>query len=156
MVWTMVQITWSLEPVAPPSLTFSDSWMWAAHIRGLNFDFDQRSRGPPNLFSFPDAILWPWAREVGAGLNILFFLSSPKDILIDFRDEGKEKERERNIDCLLYAPQVGTEPETPTCALTGNQTFNVLICGMMPNHPSHTGQGESQLHYLKIFYFFKV
>ena len=48
----------------------------------------------------------------------LFFLSSPEDMLIDFREigVGRERDRERNISvreklrmgCLLHVPQLGT------------------------------------------------
>ena len=58
------------------------------------------------------------------GSFYLFFKSSPKDMLIDFRERGREGERERNIDvrekyCLvasLYAP-------------TGDQTCDLLVYG---------------------------
>ena len=36
-----------------------------------------------------------------------------------------------------------TEPTTQACAPTGNQTGDFLLCGMMPNQLSHTGQGGS-------------
>ena len=38
------------------------------------------------------------------------------------RERGRETFMEENtlINCLLYAPQPGTEPTTQACALTGN------------------------------------
>ena len=54
---------------------------------------------------------------------------------------GREKEREKNIDVretsissLLYMPQLGTEPATQVCALTGNQTSNPFIAGQWPSN----------------------
>ena len=62
------------------------------------------------------------------------------------RMEGREKERERDIneretliDCLLYTPQLGSEPATQACALTWNGACDLLLCGMMRNQLSHTG-----------------
>ena len=37
-------------------------------------------------------------------------------------------------------PQLGTEPATQACALTGNRTGDLLLCGMTPNPLSHTHQ----------------
>ena len=45
------------------------------------------------------------------------------------------------ISCLSYALQLGTKPVTQAHGLTGNQTSNLLLCGMMPNQLSHTSQG---------------
>ena len=50
----------------------------------------------------------------------LSFLSSPKDVLIDFGErrkggrkrEGNINERETSIGCPSYKPQLGTEPAT--------------------------------------------
>ena len=39
-------------------------------------------------------------------------------------------------------PQLGITPTTQACALTGNQTGDLLLCGAMPNPLSHTGQGS--------------
>ena len=46
-----------------------------------------------------------------------------------FTGEGKEKERERNINVWLplMCPLLGTWPATQTCALTGNPTGNLLV-----------------------------
>ena len=58
--------------------------------------------------------------------------------------EGKEREgekhwceRETSITCLPYMPW-WIKPTTQVCALTGNQTSDLLICGVMPNWLSHT------------------
>ena len=54
-----------------------------------------------------------------------------------------EKERERNIDLLPLAhPQLGTWPATQACALTGNQTSNLLVLELVLNPLSHTSQGS--------------
>ena len=59
-----------------------------------------------------------------------------------YRRKGREKGREGNIDvreehwsvcCLSYVPHLGTEPATQACALSGNPTCDLLLCGMTPN-----------------------
>ena len=52
--------------------------------------------------------------------------------------EGREKERERNIDVWLPLtwPPLGTWPATQACALTGNQTGKPLVCSL---HSIHLG-----------------
>ena len=63
-----------------------------------------------------------------------------KDFIYLFleRGKGREKEREGNIDQLLLEhTQLGTEPTTQACALTGDQTSDLLLCGMMPNELTH-------------------
>ena len=64
---------------------------------------------------------------LGKLLDIFF-----KDFIYLFRDGGKEKERERNIDQLPLA-----------CAPSGDQACNPGMCsGLMPNQLSHTSQGN--------------
>ena len=65
---------------------------------------------------------------------LLFFLE---------RGEGKEKERERNINVWLpfTLPVLVTWPATQACALTGNQTSNPLVHRPMLNPLSYTSQG---------------
>ena len=54
------------------------------------------------------------------------------------------KERERNISRLpLTHPQPRTWPATQACALTGNGTSDLLVCGMKPNPLNHTSQGHN-------------
>ena len=49
---------------------------------------------------------------------------------------------ERNINWLpLSCPQLGTQPTTQACALTGNRTGDFSICRLVLNPPSHTSQG---------------
>ena len=64
------------------------------------------------------------------------------------RGKRKEKERERNIDVREKHQSVasctcpdrpGTEPSTQACALTGNWTSDLLLCGTS-NQLSHTNQ----------------
>ena len=66
--------------------------------------------------------LWSFQRLVMHSSKSLFF----KILFILERGEGKEKERERNIDMWLPLahPQLGTWPTAQACALTGNQTGN--------------------------------
>ena len=59
------------------------------------------------------------------------------------RGEGKEKEKERNINvCLpLMCPQLGIWPTMQACALTGNWTSNPLVCRPKLNPLGYTSQG---------------
>ena len=59
------------------------------------------------------------------------------------RGEGREKERERNINVWLplTCPQLGTWPATQACALTGNRKGYPLVCRPALNPVSHTSQG---------------
>ena len=59
------------------------------------------------------------------------------------RGEGREKERERNINVWLplACPLLGTWPTTQAYALTGNQTVDPLIHKLVLNPLSHTSQG---------------
>ena len=59
------------------------------------------------------------------------------------RGVGREKERERNIDRLPLAhPRPGTWPSTQTCALTGNQTGDLLVLRPALSPLSHISQGK--------------
>ena len=60
--------------------------------------------------------------------SVLFFLKIFIYLFLD-QEEGREKERERNISVwLLFTyPLLGTWPATQACALTGNQTSNPLV-----------------------------
>ena len=58
------------------------------------------------------------------------------------RERGGEGEREGNIDWLpLMHPQMGTQPTTQVCALTGNRTGNLLVHRLAFNPLSHTSPG---------------
>ena len=59
------------------------------------------------------------------------------------RGEGREKERERNINVWLplTGPLLGTCPATKACALTGNWTGDPLVGRLALNPLSHTSQG---------------
>lgn len=57
-------------------------------------------------------------------------------LLILEREEGRERQREKyrcdretSIGCLPYVPQPQVEPTAYVCALTGDQTYNLLVCG---------------------------
>ena len=41
---------------------------------------------------------------------------------------------------LLHEPQPGSELTAQAYALTRKKTSDLLVCGMMPNQLSHTGQ----------------
>ena len=60
------------------------------------------------------------------------------------RGEGREKERERNMDVWLplARPLLGTWPTSQACALTGNRTGEPLDRGPALNPLSHTSQGR--------------
>lgn len=53
-----------------------------------------------------------------------------------FRERGQEKvERDRNIDwLLLHTLYWKLSSQTPACALTWNQTSDLLVTGSMLNH----------------------
>ena len=72
-----------------------------------------------------------------------------KKIIYLFLERGEGRERNinvRNIHQLpLTRPQLGTWPATQACALTGNGTTNISLCGTMPSQLSHTGQGVPAL-----------
>ena len=76
-----------------------------------------------------------------------FYPHSRTCILILERWEGREKERERNID-VREKHQSGASHKRPDqgpnlqCALTRNRTGDLLLCSMMPNQLSHTGQSS--------------
>ena len=71
----------------------------------------------------------------------------PKNIFTDFiylfleRREGREKQRERNINVWLplTCPLLGTWPITQACALTGNQTSDPFFLRLALN-PLSPGQ----------------
>ena len=73
------------------------------------------------------------------GVTLLFF----KDFNYLFleRGEGREKERERNINVWLPLTP-GTWPATQACALTGNRTRDPLVRRPALNPLSHTSQGS--------------
>ena len=57
--------------------------------------------------------------------------------------EGRERERERNIDCLsLACPHLGNWPATQARTSTRNQTGIILVHRLALNALSHTSQGS--------------
>ena len=68
--------------------------------------------------------------------------------------EGREKGRKRNIS-VKDKHQLRIHPATQACALTGNWTSDLLLCGTMLNQLSHTGQGWF-CHFLHKSYIFKT
>ena len=59
------------------------------------------------------------------------------------REEGRENEREGNINVWLHlmSPTQGTWPATQACALTGDRTCDPLVHRPALNPQSHTSQG---------------
>ena len=66
-------------------------------------------------------------------LNILLTLREGKG--------GRERGRETSTGCLSCVPRQESEPATQACALTGNGTCDLSLCGTMANQLSHSGQG---------------
>ena len=75
-------------------------------------------------------------------ISLSFFIRFYLFTFLD-KGEGREKERERNINMwlLLTHPLLGTWPTTQACALIGNRTSNRLVCRLELNLLSHTSQG---------------
>ena len=80
-------------------------------------------------------------------LNLMGFL---KDFIYLFLDRGKggrkrgEKHRLGRVltSCLLYVPRLGTETTTQACALTRDQTSDLLLCrkdDTQPTEPHGSG-----------------
>ena len=74
-----------------------------------------------------------------------------KDFIYLFleRGEGREKERERNVDVwllLMHSP-LETWPTTQARARIGNRTGNLLVCRPALNPLSYTGQDKKQLYF---------
>ena len=69
-----------------------------------------------------------------------------KDFIYLFleRGEGREKERERDINVWMFlkCPLLETWPTIQACALSGNQTSDPLVHRPALNPPSHTSQGN--------------
>ena len=61
-----------------------------------------------------------------------------------FTKRGRQGERGRDtsIGYILHDPQLRTWPATQTCALTGNQTSDFLVCRTTPNLLGYTSLGE--------------
>ena len=88
-------------------------------------------------------IIWQLKRTCPPRLTafriFFFFLFSPKDnfsLLFRERGRGRERhqsEREASVDCLLYAPILGTKSASQACALAGNWTGDLSLCGMTLN-----------------------
>ena len=87
---------------------------------------------PSLSFSFPICIF-------------LFFIFIFLKIFYLFleRGEGREKERDRNINVWLplTCHLLGTWPTTQACALTGNQTRDLLVHRSALNPLNHTSRG---------------
>ena len=78
---------------------------------------------------------WAWWSSMNISVNCFYYLFFLE------REEGREKERERNSNVwlLLKLPGLQTKPTTQACALTGNQTGDPLVHRGALNPLSHTG-----------------
>ena len=87
----------------------------------------------------------PCTNKVGTFFFLRFYLFISLE-----EGEGREKEREKNINVWLplVLPQMRTWPTTQGCALTRNQTSNPLVHRLKPNPLSYTSQG------FKLFIYF--
>ena len=69
------------------------------------------------------------------------FCNFLKDFIFLQRDrKGGRKRRKHPCVVASCKPQLGTQPATQACALTGNQTSNPLICRLVLNPLSHTNR----------------
>ena len=66
-----------------------------------------------------------------------------KGFIYLYSEKRREEEKERNISVWLplARPTLGTDPTAQACALTGNQTGDLLVCRPALNPLSHTSQG---------------
>ena len=84
-------------------------------------------------------------RYISQGSEFLFFKKDFIYVFLERGERGKREEekhqcmRETSIGCLLNASQPETRLTTQSCALTGNQTSDPSLCGVMPKHLSYTG-----------------
>ena len=62
------------------------------------------------------------------------------------RGEGREKEREKNINVWLPLILLKTWPATQACTLTGNRTGDPLFRMLVLNSLNHTSQGSVWLN----------
>ena len=91
--------------------------------------------------------LWAGGSCVGAGTGTLpsgslaVFLQRLYSFILE-REEGREKERERNVQQLpLTRAPTGTELAAWACALTRNRAGDLWVCGRTPSPQSRTPQG---------------
>ena len=91
-----------------------------------------------------------------------FKIPPPEDMFVDFRESKRDKERKRererdereaSICCLPYAPQPESNSKQ-VCALTGDQTCNLLVDGMILQPTRLPGQGKNFRGALKFFHSF--
>ena len=89
----------------------------------------------------------PGRGAAGSHGNSTFFYFLKRFYLFSERGEGREKERERNINVWLPLahPLQGTWPATQACALTGNRTGDLSARRPVLNPLSHTSQGSKSL-----------
>ena len=93
-------------------------------------------------YTYQDAFLT--TQKTNFELINFFYIYVFKDFIYLFleRREGREKERERNINVwlpLMHPPR-GTWPATQACALTGSRTGDPLVHRLVLNPLSHTSQ----------------
>lgn len=88
--------------------------------------------------SLTETLVTSFGAKDGGGRKGIFFLF----LLLFFYFRERKREKETLIGCLPYASWPGIEPTTWVCTLTGNQTRNLVVYGMMlqPTEPHQPGQ----------------
>ena len=102
---------------------------WSRRLDGtLNLHFNKMPR---------------WLSLKGCPLAVIWFYFKILFILFLGKEQGREKERERNINVWLplVCPLLETWPATQACALTGNRTGGPLVLRSAVNPLSYTSQG---------------
>ena len=96
------------------------------------------SQKPLVSFEMPTACI----NSNTAGVRYDFIFKDFIYLLLE-RGEGKEKERDRNINVWvpLMCPLLGTWPATQACALTRNRSSDPLVSRPALSPLSHTSQG---------------
>ncbi|KAF6094938.1 hypothetical protein HJG60_012001 [Phyllostomus discolor] len=117
-----------------------------ASYRRCIFNFKELSECfPKHLCSCPlpafDMFLFSHSRPSPAGVRLYDFVFNLRLFIYLVLERGERREKgEKHPRVLLCMPQLRTESATQACALTRNQTSDLLVCGMEPNQLNYTGQ----------------
>ena len=155
------QITQVTQPLYSPDLVCCDFWLFSK-LKYLWRDFkgkrlqtiDEIQENMMGKLMVIESTVWgpKVPRMKGTELSLsyvqclwYFVLSLFEYFIYLFleRGEGREKEREININLWLplMCPQLGTWPITQACALIGNRTGDTLVHRSALNPLRHTIQG---------------
>ena len=99
--------------------------------------------------------------QVCSGCILFIYLFRRLYLFLE-RREGRGRERERNINVRqkhwlpLELTRLRTKPATQACALTRNQTGDILLHSVAPNQLSHTSHCSGCILFFFIFLFFKL